>query len=65
MAPATPSTRSPRSPYRKALPWRETMTLLQQARAREIWDLDVLGCIGPSPPNEQGPNAVRDERLAS
>jgi HD-GYP domain-containing protein (c-di-GMP phosphodiesterase class II) len=32
-------------PYRKALPWRETMALLQQGARVGAWDLDVLGCI--------------------
>jgi putative two-component system response regulator len=32
-------------PYRKALPWRETMALLEQGARVGAWDLDVLGCI--------------------
>jgi putative two-component system response regulator len=32
-------------PYRKALPWREAMALLQQGARAGIWDFDVLGCV--------------------
>jgi putative two-component system response regulator len=32
-------------PYRKALPWRETMSLLQQGARAGIWDVNVLGCV--------------------
>jgi putative two-component system response regulator len=32
-------------PYRKALPWRETMALLRAGARAGIWDPDVLDCI--------------------
>ncbi len=32
-------------PYRKALPWREAIALLERGARAGIWDLDVLGCI--------------------
>jgi HD-GYP domain-containing protein (c-di-GMP phosphodiesterase class II) len=32
-------------PYRKALPWREAIELLERGERAGIWDLEVLGCL--------------------